>query len=92
MGFQGQLQELPFVDILQLVAFSQKNGYLFIDSPFGRGSVVFRDGKVVCAYAWSMLDTRKVRKTPSSWKWSRPLCAKWLVFRRATSILRSLKG
>ena len=56
MGFQGQLQEMPFVDILQRVAFSQKNGYLFIDSPFGRGSVVFRDGKVVCAYAWSTLD------------------------------------
>jgi CheY-like chemotaxis protein len=56
MGLQGQLQEMPFVDILQLVAFSQKNGYLYIDGPFGLGSVVFRDGKVVCAYAWSTLD------------------------------------
>ena len=56
MGFQGQLQDMPFVDILQLVAFSQKNGYLFLDSTLGRGSVVFRDGKVVCAYAWSTLD------------------------------------
>lgn len=56
MGFQGQLQEMSFVDILQLVAFSQKNGYLVIDSPLGRGSVVFRDGKVLCAYAWSTLD------------------------------------
>jgi len=56
MGFQGQLQEMSFVDILQLVAFSQKNGYLYIDSPLGRGSVVFRDGKVLCAYAWSTFD------------------------------------
>jgi CheY-like chemotaxis protein len=47
---------MPFVDILQLVAFSQKNGYLHVESSFGRGSVVFRDGKVVCAYAWSTLD------------------------------------
>ncbi len=56
MGFQGQLQDMSFVDILQLVAFSQKNGYLHIDGPLGRGSVVFRDGKVLCAYAWSTLD------------------------------------
>ena len=56
MGLQGQLHEMPFVDILQLVAFSQKNGYLYIDGPFGLGTVVFRDGKVVCAYAWSTLD------------------------------------
>ena len=56
MGFQGQLQDMSFVDILQLVAFSQKNGYLYIESPLGRGSVVFRDGKVLCAYAWSTLD------------------------------------
>ena len=56
MGLQGQLEEMPFVDILQLVAFSQKTGYLHLDSPLGRGSVVFRDGMVVCAYSWSTLD------------------------------------
>jgi len=56
MGLQGQLEEMPFVDILQLVAFSQKTGYLHLESPLGRGSVVFRDGMVVCVYSWSTLD------------------------------------
>ncbi|MGH9461304.1 MAG: response regulator [Vicinamibacteria bacterium] len=56
MGLQGQLQDMPFVDILQIVAFSQKTGYLHLDSPLGRGHVVFRNGMVVCACSWSTLD------------------------------------
>ena len=56
MGLQGQLQDMPFVDILQIVAFSQKTGYLHLDSSMGRGHVVFRDGSVVCAFSWSTLD------------------------------------
>jgi len=56
MGLQGQLQDMPFVDILQIVAFSQKTGYLHLDSPMGRGHVVFRNGMVVCACSWSTLD------------------------------------
>jgi CheY-like chemotaxis protein len=47
---------MPFVDILQIVAFSQKTGYLHLDSPMGRGHVVFRNGMVVCACSWSTLD------------------------------------
>lgn len=56
MGLQGQLQTMPFVDILQIVAFSQKTGYLHLDSSMGRGHVVFRNGRVVCACSWSTLD------------------------------------
>ena len=56
MGLQGQLQVMPFVDILQIVAFSQKTGYLHLDSPMGRSHVVFRNGMVVCACSWSTLE------------------------------------
>jgi CheY-like chemotaxis protein len=55
MGLRGQLEDMPFVDILQIMAFSKKTGYLHVESPLGRGAVVFQDGKVMCAYSWSTL-------------------------------------
>ncbi len=56
MALEGQLQDMSFVDILQIVAFSQKTGYLHLESPMGRGDVVFRNGMVVCASSWSTFD------------------------------------
>jgi CheY-like chemotaxis protein len=49
------LEDLPLIDMLQIVAFSQKTGYLQIDGPRGRGGIVFNEGLVVCAYSWSTL-------------------------------------
>jgi CheY-like chemotaxis protein len=56
MGLNGQLRDLSVLDILQIVAFSKKTGYLRIDSPRGRAAVVFKEGLVVCAYSWSTLE------------------------------------
>jgi len=56
MGLKGQLKDLSVLDILQIVAFSKKTGYLRIESHFGKAAVVFKEGLVVCAYSWSTLE------------------------------------
>lgn len=55
MGLKGRIEELLLLDILQIVAFSQKTGYLCMEGPQGRGAVVFRNGLVQCCYSWSTL-------------------------------------
>jgi CheY-like chemotaxis protein len=56
MGIKGQLEDLPLLDMIQIMAFSQKTGHLHVVSPFGPGAVVFKDGKVVCSFSWSTLE------------------------------------
>ena len=53
MGLTGRLEDLPFLDMLQIAAFSQKRGYLRVEGPPGSGAVVFKMGLVHCAYSWS---------------------------------------
>jgi len=55
MGLRGNLEDLPLLDILQIVAFSKKTGHLQIETGLGQGAVVFKEGLVVCAYTWSTL-------------------------------------
>ena len=52
-GLKGQLEDLALLDILQIVAFSKKTGYLWLEGPLGKGAMVFKGGLVVCAYSWS---------------------------------------
>ena len=52
-GLKGRLEDLALLDILQIIAFSRKTGYLFIEGALGRGALVFRDGLIVCASSWS---------------------------------------
>ena len=54
-GLKGRLEDLPLLDILQIVAFSKKTGDLSVEGPLGRGGIVFKDGLVLCAYSWSTL-------------------------------------
>src|SRR3990172_9186257 len=54
-GLKGRLEELALLDILQIIAFSRKTGYLFVEGSLGRGALVFKDGLVLCAYSWSTL-------------------------------------
>ncbi len=56
MGLNGNLEDVPLIDILQIIAFIKKSGYLLLESPFGQGAIVFRDGRVMCAYSWSTLN------------------------------------
>ena len=50
MGLQGNLEDLPLLDIVQIVSFSRKTGYLAIETADGDGAIVFREGLVVAAF------------------------------------------
>ncbi len=50
-GLKGRLEDLPLLDILQIVAFSKKTGYLSVEGPLGRGAILFKNGLVLCAYS-----------------------------------------
>ena len=51
MSLNGNLEDLPLLDILQIVSFSKKTGYLSIRTDGGEGAIVFRDGFVVAAFS-----------------------------------------
>ncbi len=50
MALQGNLEDLPLLDIVQIVSFSKKTGYLSIAMEAGEGAIVFREGLVVSAF------------------------------------------
>jgi len=52
LSLTGNLEDLPLLDILQIVSFSQKTGYLIIRREEGDGAIVFRGGLVAAAFAW----------------------------------------
>jgi CheY-like chemotaxis protein len=55
MGLQGRLEDLPLLDMLQIIAFSRKSGFLRIAGPKGRGAVLLKEGRVLFSYSWSTL-------------------------------------
>ena len=50
MSLTGNLEDLPLLDIIQIVSFSKKTGYLAIEMQGGQGGIVFREGLVVAAF------------------------------------------
>ena len=52
MGLTGDLEDLPLLDILQIVSFSKKTGYLSIRTEQGEGAIVFSSGFVVSSFTW----------------------------------------
>jgi CheY-like chemotaxis protein len=56
MGLKGRLEDLPLLDMLQIIAFSRKSGFLRIAAAKGRGAVVIREGRILFAYSWSTLE------------------------------------
>src|SRR5215212_3484279 len=50
MSLTGNLEDLPLLDILQIVSFSKKTGFLSIQSESGHGAIVFDGGFVVAAF------------------------------------------
>ncbi len=60
MSLTGNLEDLPLLDIIQIVSFSKKTGYLSIHANDQTGAIVFDDGLVVCAFNWDTppLDAR----------------------------------
>jgi CheY-like chemotaxis protein len=55
VSLNGNLEDLPLLDILQIVSFSKKTGYLAIRSGAGNGAIVFQEGLVVSAFTWADL-------------------------------------
>jgi len=55
VGLQGNLEDLPLLDIIQIVSFSRKTGYLSIEMEGGDGAIVFQAGLVVAAFTATSL-------------------------------------
>jgi CheY-like chemotaxis protein len=52
LSLNGNLEDLPLLDILQIVSFSKKTGFLSIRASAGEGAIVFDDGFVVASFNW----------------------------------------
>jgi CheY-like chemotaxis protein len=52
LSLTGNLEDLPLLDILQIVSFSKKTGYLTIRTDQGEGAIVFASGFVVSSFTW----------------------------------------
>jgi CheY-like chemotaxis protein len=50
LALQGNLEDLPLLDIIQIVSFSKKTGYLGVCMAEGEGAIVFHEGLVVSAF------------------------------------------
>ncbi len=50
MALQGNLEDLPLLDIIQIVSFSKKTGYLGVRMAEGASAIVFHEGLVVAAF------------------------------------------
>ena len=66
MSLTGNLEDLPLLDIIQIVSFSKKTGHLSIEMEGGAGGIVFRDGLVVAAFTATSLpaDPRSATLSP----------------------------
>ena len=54
MSLSGSIEDLPLLEILQVVSFCQKTGHLVVRAPEGDAGVVFQEGRVVAGYAWDL--------------------------------------
>jgi CheY-like chemotaxis protein len=52
LSLKGSIEDLPLLEILQVVAFCQKTGHLTVRAPEGDAGVIFREGRVVSGYLW----------------------------------------
>jgi CheY-like chemotaxis protein len=54
VSLSGSVEDLPLLEILQVVAFCRKTGHLTVRTPAGEAAVVFDAGRVVSGYAWDV--------------------------------------
>jgi hypothetical protein len=54
VSLSGSVEDLPLLEILQVVSFCQKTGHLTVRAAAGDASVVFDSGRVVAGYAWDV--------------------------------------
>lgn len=50
MSLTGNLEDLPLLDIIQIVSFSKKTGYLAIRTDQGEAAIVFKGGAIVSSF------------------------------------------
>lgn len=49
MSLEGHLEDLSLAEIFQIIHLGKKSGVLIVESPSGRGRVVFQDGQILYA-------------------------------------------
>jgi CheY-like chemotaxis protein len=54
VSLSGSVEDLPLLEILQVVSFCQKTGHLKVRAPDGDAAVVFESGRVVAGYVWDV--------------------------------------
>jgi len=54
VSLSGSVEDLPLLEILQVVAFCQKTGHITVCAPAGEAAVVFERGRVVSGYVWDV--------------------------------------
>ncbi len=55
VSLNGNLEDLPLLDIIQIVSFSKKTGFLTIHNTLGEAAIVFDDGAIVATFTWDSL-------------------------------------
>ncbi len=51
MPYTGRLENRPLLDVIQIVAYSQRSGILSVKGTTSKGLVIFESGNIVCAYS-----------------------------------------
>ena len=67
MSLNGNLEDLPLLDIIQIVSFSKKTGFLAIETERGQAAIVFNDGSIVASFTPESLpvDPRSAELPPA---------------------------
>ena len=69
MSLSGRIEDLPLLDIVQIVAFTQRTGYIRVETEVGVGAIVFRNGRVVACFApGSSERVPRAALTPAEWE------------------------
>ena len=55
MSLRGEFEDMPLLDLMQIVAACGKTGVLMVYAPSGQGAIGFDRGRVVCAFSWDSL-------------------------------------
>ena len=69
MSLSGRIEDLPLLDIVQIVAFTQRTGYIRVETEVGVGAIVFRNGRVVACFSpGSSERVPRAALTPAEWE------------------------
>ena len=55
MSLRGEFEDMPLLDVVQIVAACGKTGSIVVTTRLGQGAIGFDRGRVVCAFSWGSL-------------------------------------